>query len=636
MFQQNKHIRYVKGFMKSACFSFLLLVSIGSACQKPVADSIRRLLLQNCPDTSRVLLLVKLSTSYLFFQPDSAVILSQKIIQQARKLDFAMGEGRALNVLGSVLRLRGDLPQALEAHFEALRISRTIRDRESEASSLVFIGVVYMQLSDYRQGIFYQQQARQIRERLPSFNILAISNIGDAYQSMNQMDSAMFYHQQAYALSKALPRGTVGSVVLTRLGNLQNRLGNNREALQDYQKALDNANITGDMLNRGRVQYRMAELYFKIHQPDSSLYYARQSFETSRRVSQEIILLSATNLMVKLYQANGNMDSAFHYLQLAAIANDSLFGPEKFQRLQLLTLAEQQRQQQLLQEQAHSQSHFLRIGLLSALAVFLLIAFLLWRNARQQKRANRVLNMKNSQIEIQRGTLETTLSDLRNTQTELIEKEKMASLYQQQYKIQQVRNKIASELHDDIGATLSSIHLFSEVAKKEINRDSLNALPMLEKIDNSSREMMQSMNEIVWSIQSKNDDTANLVDKIQSFASQLLSARNIAFRFDYPAHFLTLPIAMEVRRNIYLIFKETLNNISKHSQATEVDMEVELIEKNIHISIRDNGRGFDMENPSPGNGLLNLHDRSREISGQLHIDSTPGRGTRVDLECILT
>src|SRR5882724_6599195 len=622
--------------MKPICLCLLLSISILSHGQKKVADSIRRSLLQSTPDSSRVLLLVQLANSNLFYRPDSAAILSQESIRQSRELGFVKGEGRALNVLGTAFRLRGDLPQALETHIHALQISRKIGDRESEASSLVFIGVVYLQLSDFRQGMLYLRQAEKIRECPQNIKVLALSNLGDAYEKINRLDSALFFQRQAYSNVKPLPRGPLQSLILMRLGILQSRLGNDIAALRHYLAALENAYFTGDQLNRGRVEYCIAEVYYKVRRPDSSLKYARLSFETSRRALQKSTELNVSTLLVKLYRMNGSMDSAFRYQQEAMSIKDSLYGPEKFQQLQLLTLTEQRRQQELLLEQASSQSRFQRIGLICGLGVFLLIAILLWRNNRQQQKANLVLNKKNIQIQTQHKSLEATLVELRTTQFELVEKEKLASLYQQQLKIQQVRNKIASELHDDIGSTLSSIHLFSEGAKKEIRRDSHKALPMLERIDISSREIMQSISDIVWSIQSKNDDTAHLIDKIHSFASQLLSVRNIVFRLDCPVHFASVPLPMEFRRNIYLICKEVLNNIVKHARATEVDMEVVLDERNIHIGIRDNGHGFDPGKPSRGNGLLNLQDRAKEISGRLQIDSQPGKGTRIDLHCSLT
>ncbi len=618
--------------LRLAYISLLMLASTCSIGQTVMTDSLKRLLNQKHADTSRILLQVQLAQTYLFYQQDSCIIIVKQALRKAQSLHFAKGEVRALNELGNAFRLRGESPQALKIQFQALQISRANRDQEGESRSLSFIGAVYHQLEQYRQALLYYQQALKISEPLTSRSILTLSSIGDTYQNMNQLDSALLFQRQAYAMLKDLPRGTLGSLVPTRLGMLLARLGNNSEALLLYQDAINNAFSIGDKLNQCRIQFRIAEFYHQLHQPDSSLRYARLAFITSKRVAHKLTEHNASNLLAKLYQANGNMDSAFHYQQVAMAANDSLYGPEKFKQLQLLTLSEQQRQQQLRQEQARSQDRFQQIGLLSALIVFLVIALLLWRNNRQQQRANRLLNHKNVQIETQRKTLETTLSELRTTQTQLLQKEKMASLYEQQLKIQQVRNKIASELHDDIGSTLSSIYLFSEVAKKEINQDSLQALPMIEKIESSSQQMMQSMSEIVWAIQSKNDDTANLVEKIHSFANELLRARNISFRFEYPDQFLSVPIAMEVRRNIYLLFKEALNNIAKHSGATQVDMEVELKEKSIRIGIRDNGMGFNNQSPSRGNGLQNLCSRAEEIGGHLQIDTQPGHGTGIYLQ----
>ncbi len=131
---------------------------------------------------------------------------------------------------------------------------------------------------------------------------------------------------------------------------MQSRLGHPDLALRYFQDALKISNVTGDLLNRGRTQYRIAELYYTANQPDSSLYYARLAFANGEKVSQKTIVLDASSLMVKLYKANTNLDSAFHYQEVALVTNDSLYGREKFQQLQLLTLTQQQRQQQLPQK----------------------------------------------------------------------------------------------------------------------------------------------------------------------------------------------------------------------------------------------------------------------------------------------
>src|SRR5215203_6111401 len=254
----------------SVYFFLLLFTPTLSFGQNQEVDSIKKVLAQNQTDTSRVLLLIRLGNAYNFFLPDSAIILAQEALQNARTLHFARGEARALNVLGSALRLQGELPQSLETCMKALRISRAIQDRESEARSLIFIGVVYSQLSQFQQALSYFQQAREMNEHFPQTDVLFLTNIGNTYERMNRLDSALYFEKQAYAMLKDRPRSTLASLIMTSLGNIEARLGNNNVAFDYYRDALENSRITGDLLNRGRVQYRIAELYNQLHQPDSS------------------------------------------------------------------------------------------------------------------------------------------------------------------------------------------------------------------------------------------------------------------------------------------------------------------------------------------------------------------------------
>jgi tetratricopeptide (TPR) repeat protein len=373
--------------MKSIYVTILLLLStlMITVGQTNETDSLNRLMAQTGADTTRVLLLSQLANSYRFFNPDSAMIIAQQALLLSRKLNFTKGEIRALNALGSILQIQGEYPKALEIELEALRISKNSHDPE-EATSLAYIGFVYMQLGEYRQALRYFRQVLEIDERRQIINIAALSGIGDAYEKMNQLDSASFYQLQAHALLKDMPRGTLQSLVLMRLGVIQARLGNIAGALRYYHDALENAYLTGDLLNQGRVQQRIAELYHQSHQMDSSLAYARQAFSTCERVSHKLWQLQASSLLVKLHQEHNKLDSAFYYLQVSAVIKDSLFGPEKFQRLQLLTSIEQQRQQEILQAQAAFKNKIRLYALLATLAVFLLLAIILYRNNRQKQK----------------------------------------------------------------------------------------------------------------------------------------------------------------------------------------------------------------------------------------------------------
>ena len=425
--------------------------------QNAYIDSLNHLLAHTRHDTSRVLLLAQLATEYRFSDPDSMLILAQQAMGLAQKLHFDKGKVWASNILGEVRRFRGEFPQALEAQFNALQLSRKLSDQLKEILSLVFIGNVYLDLDQPRQALSYLVQAKKINERFSNKQHvrLCLSGIGYAYERLNQLDSALYFQQQANTGSgnfRLDPR--LESLFLTRLGVVQARLGHPELALRYFQEALQISYDRGDLLNRGRIQYRMAELYHNAHQPDSSLHYARLAYMNGAKITQKIIVLNASTLMVNLYKAKNNLDSAFHYQEVALATKDSLYGQEKFQQLQLLTLTQQQRQQQLREKQVQLQ----RIGFISAIAVFLLIALLLWRNNRQQQRTNRTLNLKNEQIETQRSTLDRTLTELKGTQAQLIQKEKMASL-----------GELTAGIAHEIQNPLNFVNNFSEVSRELVD-----------------------------------------------------------------------------------------------------------------------------------------------------------------------
>jgi two-component system NtrC family sensor kinase len=424
-------------------FILLLLVSKFAYSQTSVADSVNKLLAQKLPDTSRILLKIKLSNAYTFFMPDSGMLIIQEAMKESQQLHFAAGEAKALNVFGSLLRSVGELPQALEYYFQALQLSRAIHDTEEETRSLIFMGYVYTQLGEYRQSIFYLQEAQKIKGHSTHSDILLLTSMGTNYESINLLDSALYYHQQAFALLKKIPRSTLGSLVLTNLGIVYSRLKNHSLALNYYHSAFENAVIIGDLLNRGRIQYRIADLYYHLNKPDSSLFYARLSFYNSIRVSQSS-QLNASSLLVKLFEAS-NQDSAFHYQTIAMAAKDSIFGPNKFQRLQMFTLKEQQRQQEILHEQERYKNK-MRIVALLVMAFFLLvIAIILLRNNRNKQKINQLLyNQKNE--------LQQTLTILKSTQNQLVQREKMASL-----------GELTSGIAHEIQNPLNFVNNFSEV-----------------------------------------------------------------------------------------------------------------------------------------------------------------------------
>jgi anti-sigma regulatory factor (Ser/Thr protein kinase) len=202
-----------------------------------------------------------------------------------------------------------------------------------------------------------------------------------------------------------------------------------------------------------------------------------------------------------------------------------------------------------------------------------------------------------------------------------------------------VRTKISQDLHDEVGATLTSISFLSEVAKQQTGSTNLSAQSSIEKIGEFSRDMIGEMNDIVWAINPTNDKFEKIEDRMQNFASVLLASKNIQFVYKSDHQIQNIFLGMQQRKNLYLIFKEAVSNAAKYSDCAEVSVNVVREGHHIHLDIADNGKGFtigNVPNGNGGNGLYNMQQRANEIKAEISIQSIPGKGTRISLSMPIT
>ncbi len=194
-----------------------------------------------------------------------------------------------------------------------------------------------------------------------------------------------------------------------------------------------------------------------------------------------------------------------------------------------------------------------------------------------------------------------------------------------------VRTHIATDLHDDIGASLSQIAVLSEVALRSQSDADESGITPLTQIAGISRELIDGMSDIVWAINPENDFLDNLVYRMRRIATDLLGAHKIALVFRSSATVQDLKIAADVRRHVYLIFKEGIHNIARHSSATSVEVALELIGERLELRLSDNGKGFDPDMDFDGRGLANIRKRAAAIQALVNWKSTAGEGSTLIL-----
>lgn len=196
--------------------------------------------------------------------------------------------------------------------------------------------------------------------------------------------------------------------------------------------------------------------------------------------------------------------------------------------------------------------------------------------------------------------------------------------------IQQVRNRIATDLHDDIGSTLTNISILTELSKRNGNNFK-KSQAYLDRISEEIDASGQALDDIIWSVNTNNDTLRETAARMRRYAAELFDARNISYELKMDQLIAEKKIMMEQRRDLFLIFKESLNNIQKHAAATSVSIYLFIEKDNLKLHITDDGKGFDTTKPSSRNGISNIKKRVSRWNGTVSIHSENGRGTTIDV-----
>lgn len=195
--------------------------------------------------------------------------------------------------------------------------------------------------------------------------------------------------------------------------------------------------------------------------------------------------------------------------------------------------------------------------------------------------------------------------------------------------IQQIRNGISADMHDEIGSTLSSITFYSQALLMQMDR--AEHQQVVRKIKENAQQVQEGISDIVWSVKAGSDEIQDVFARMFHFGSGLAESKGITFHFETDPRLENRKLDMQARKNLYLIFKEAINNAAKYAECSTLNVDIRLENGKVTMVIRDNGQGFDPQAAKKGNGLANMQQRATQMGGRLTIASESMRGTVVKL-----
>jgi two-component system, NarL family, sensor histidine kinase UhpB len=574
--------------------------------------------------------------------PDSALGLAEKELVLARNTGNQRLAAQAYSTRGWAWLHKGSYEKTFPDLAEAARLFRRLHDSLDEMHVYVNTGMAYASHSEYaksakylfiadslaealnderakaeikrQMGILYREQG-QYRKAIPNFGesmrmfrnlhdtvhfFGSASSLSAVYMAMSLPDSSLVLLQECLPLVEALHGAAYEKGMLQEhLGDAWFGLSRYDKAMESYDRAYtlflachDKADMAYEAMNLGKAftrlkNYSQAENYLLL------------SYRTNDSLRMANYALDAAEQLANLFKATGDWRKAYQWLAIRDSLKDSLDLTalnEKTAQLQAQYEADKKEKEISLLKKDQELSHAIvqrqkvfQRGAVVVLVLLVLIGLLIFARYRAVHKARR-----------------------------LIELERM-------------RNHIARDLHDDMGSALSSIHIISRtpVAVDGVEQK---ASDRLRKIHEHSALILENMSDIVWTINPANDTLEKTIFKMREFAADIFDPLNIDYCFNQEGDFHPVRLGLQTRKDLYLIFKEAVNNAAKYSGCSSVDILVAADDRIVSVQVRDNGIGFNRSEIRCGNGLKNMEQRARNIRGDLAITSRPGEGTTVNLE----
>ncbi len=523
----------------------------------------------------------------------SAIKYYEEATQINREAKNDAGLYASLNNVGLAFYTLGDIPKALANYFEAVKVAERMNDKRRQARILNNIAGVYFAQKEIKLHREYLEKALTMAveagEKRGEAGIL--NNLIKDLIDRKEFDRARKVADRSLVIAKEFSDKQLLAIAIGNFGMLSRALGNYDDALKYEKEALAIRLSMSNKMDAIGSLNSLGETYLKSKKYNEAITNLRESVELSQSVGYTFGISRAAKNLWEAYKQQGNSAKALEYYELHIKMRDSVTNEEN----RKATFKAQYKSEYEIKATADSIRAQGEKAVLSA-------------QLSQEKSQRYAL--------IAAIVLGVTLATFGFYRFRV----------NQQMKELRLRNRIASDLHDEVGSAISSISLFAGIAKmkSQANDD------IMSKIETTSRETVDKMGDIVWSIEPSNDRFDNVLKKMNYFGDQLMGSLGIKFDFNVESGIEKSTLDMAKRKNIYLIYKEAINNAAKYSGAKNVRVELSKEGHQYEMEIADDGKGFDIGTSTMGNGLRNMKRRAEEMAGKLTINSSE-KGTVITL-----